>query len=93
MSKHEIIASNGREVDFDDPAPTWGYTDSDGNAFLDQVIYEEGDEVTDAIMRFQRQGKLPVGEAEVTRGTRLSDYWIHEEHPHAYNVTITRTDD
>lgn len=89
MSKYEIIASNGREADSEAPATTWGYTDSDGNAFLDQVAYEEGDEIADAITRFQKQGKLPVGEAQVTPGPRLSDYWIHEDHPHAYNVTIT----
>lgn len=89
MKPYEIIASNGREVDYDNPTPTWGYTDSDGHAFLDQVPYQEGDEITDAVARFQSQGKLPAGEVEVSPGRRLYGYWIHEDHPRAYNVAIT----
>lgn len=82
--RFEIMASSGAEVQED--RPTWGILDGQG-AFFDQVTYEEGDEITDAVARFQRSGKLPRGEF-TSRRVRAGDYWAHDEHPWCYFVAI-----
>lgn len=85
----EIIASSGAEV-MEDRA-TWGYID-EGGAFIDQVVYEEGDEIEGAVARFQREGKIPHGGFTVKR-ERANEYWVHEEHPWCYIVTIDPNED
>jgi len=82
--RFEIMASSGAEIQ--EGRPTWGVLDGEG-AFLDQVTYEEGDGVADAVARFQRAGKLPRGEFTFKR-VRVGEYWAHEEHPWCYFVTI-----
>ena len=81
----EIMASNGAEIQED--RPTWGILDGEG-AFLRQVTYEEGDEIADAVTRFQGGGMLPHGEFFTSRRVRAGDYWVHEEHPWCYTITI-----
>jgi len=81
----EVMASNGAEIQED--RPTWGILDGEG-AFLRQVTYEEGDEIADAVARFQGGGMLPHGEFFTSRRVRAGDYWVNEEHPWCYTITI-----
>jgi len=85
---YEIIASSGREVDWDNPTPSWGYTDG-ADSFIDQVHYLDGDEISDAIERFQEAGKMPVGEVTVAKQERCYVDWVHEDQPYRFFVEIT----
>ncbi|GAA1457451.1 hypothetical protein NE857_21890 [Nocardiopsis exhalans] len=87
MSTFEIIASNGQEVDRDTPVPRWGFTDG-ADSFVDEIAYQDGDTITDAVARFQQADKLPTGEVSVGERERCDVDWVHEDHPYRYHVTI-----
>jgi len=84
---YEIIASSGREVDWGNPTPTWGYTDG-ADSFIDQVHYFDGDEITDAIERFQEAEKMPAGEVTVVNKERCYVDWVHEDQAWRFFVEI-----
>lgn len=87
-----VIASNGTELDRDNPTPTWGAVSpsalEEGDLqFQGSAPYREGDTVYEGAARLQSHGRLPHGPLALTRATSTADDWVHEGHP-IYHVDI-----